>query len=336
MDPAEIRTGLRSVWPDVEVKTVQELTGGEWAAMARLAVTGVPDRVPDEVVLRIAPDADMGAKEIAVQRAVGAAGVDTPRIHATGPAGGPFPGTWAVMDFVDGTSLLAGLDGVAALRQVGPLLRGLPSQLADTMAAIHRVDPAPVVDQVRAAAPSVALTVAELLEHLAAGADGLDDPTLAKALARLHEIQPDDGDLVLCHGDLHPFNLLAVGDRVVVLDWTAAVVAPAAYDVGFTWLLLRYPPLAAPPALRPVIAMAAVAISRRFVRSYRNACPASDLHDLSWYTALHGARVLVDLAIWESTGDERRHHHPWRLVAPGARRIVQRVTGVRVAESGAQ
>jgi aminoglycoside phosphotransferase (APT) family kinase protein len=329
IDRASITTGLRAVWPDIEVKGVRELTGGEWATMAHLQVTGVPDGVPEDVVLRIAPDVEMGAKEIAVQRAVLSAGIQTPRIHAAGAANGSFPGPWAVMDFVDGHSLLAGLDGAAALRQAVPLLRRLPVQLADTMATIHRIDPAPVLEAVRGAAPAVALTVDELWQHLTVAAEVAGDKDTTEALVQLHDRRPPPGESVLCHGDLHPFNLLAVGKRVMVLDWTGAALAPPAFDVAFTWLLLRYPPLATPTIARPAINAAAAAMARRFVRRYRTVDPAHDLCDVSWYAGLHAARVLIELATWERSGDPRSQHHPWRLVAPGARRILQRATGMR-------
>lgn len=309
------------------MKTVEELTGGAWATMARLEVTGAPEGVPEDLVLRIAPDAEMGAKETAVQEAVRAAGVATPKVHTAGGPGGPFPGPWAVMDFVDGQSLLAGLNGAAALRQLRPLLRRLPVQLADTMSTIHRVGPAPVIERVRGAAPSVAFSVDEVWEHLAAGADGLDDDDLAATLSRLQERQPVGEETVLCHGDLHPFNLLADGDQVVVLDWTAAVVAPPAYDLASTWLLLRHPPLVAPAAVRPLIGAAAAAMARRFVRRYQTINPTRDISDFSWYAGLHAARVLIDLAIWESTGDPRSKRHPWRLVAPGATRVLHAAAG---------
>lgn len=325
-----VTAGLRSVWPDVEVTTVEQFTNGEWAAMARLGLTGAPEGVPDEVVLRIAPDPEMGAKEMAVQSAAADAGVDTPVVRATGAAGEPFGGAWAVMDFVDGESLLAGLDGVAAVRRLPSLLRGIPAQLAETMTAIHRIDPAPIVERVRDAAPTAAFTVTEVLDHLAAAADVADAEGLVASLSRLAELQPASDETVLCHGDFHPFNLLAAEGRTVVLDWTAAVDAPRAYDVAFTWLLLRYPPLAAPAAIRPVIGGAATAMSRRFVRLYQGMNPAADLRDLSWYAALHAARALVDLAGWEATDDPRRYTHPWRLVAPGAARVLQRVTGTRL------
>jgi hypothetical protein len=50
-------TTLRALWPAVEVKDMRPLVGGEWATKAHLRVAGQPDGVPDDVVLRVAPDA---------------------------------------------------------------------------------------------------------------------------------------------------------------------------------------------------------------------------------------------------------------------------------------
>jgi aminoglycoside phosphotransferase (APT) family kinase protein len=325
----QILEALRGPWPDVHLADEpRPLTGGYWATILRLRLTGAPRGVPGDVVLRVVPHPEMGAKEIAVQAAAAGAGAPTPIIHLTGPAGGPLGDAWAVMDLAPGDPLLAGLDGATALRHLPRILARLPAQLADTMAAVHHIDPAPVMRRVRAVAPTVALTVDELWPHLRAGAELTERRDLVDALDALARQAPPQGDGVLCHGDLHPFNLLRDGDRISVLDWTAALVAPPAYDVALTRLLLRYPPLAAPPALRPIIGAGARALARRFARRYRHANPTADLTDLDWYTGLHATRVLIDLATWHNTGDARATDHPWTLIAPGAVTELTRITGI--------
>jgi aminoglycoside phosphotransferase (APT) family kinase protein len=329
-DESAVERALRAAWPAVEVKDMRPLTGGQWATMAHLRLAGHPDGVPDDVVLRVAPDAAMGAKELAVQAAASDAGIVTPRVHLAGEAGGPLVGAWSVMDLALGEPLIADLDGGAAIRRLPSLFRQLPRRLADTMATIHGIDPRPVTERVRSLAPSVALTVDELWAHLGAAAAALEDQALTSAFERLRETQPPQDGSVLCHGDLHPLNLLIDDDTVTVLDWTAAVVAPPAYDVASTWLLVRHPPLAAPALIRPAIGAAAAVLARRFVQGYRQAAPAADLSDIDWYTGLHAARVLVDLAGWQRSGDPRAEHHPWRLVAAGASDTLERASGVRV------
>src|SRR5437667_58412 len=58
---------------------------------------------------------------------------------------------------------------------------------------------------------------------------------------------PPAASEVICHGDLHPFNLLAdPGGAATVLDWSAALLGPRAYDVAFTTVILTDPPVLVP------------------------------------------------------------------------------------------
>jgi aminoglycoside phosphotransferase (APT) family kinase protein len=136
-----------------------------------------------------------------------------------------FGGWWSVMGFSPGQPLLAGLDGLAALRRAPSLLRTLPSQLAQSMAAVHRVDPAPVTAAVRSVAPEVAWSAPDVQEHLRLGADAARRDDVGAALDQLARHAPNTGREVVCHGDLHPFNVLDHDGQLVVLDWTGAVVA---------------------------------------------------------------------------------------------------------------
>jgi len=155
-------------------------------------------------------------------------------------------------------------------------------------------------------------------------------PDLARAVDHLADTRPDATDAVLCHGDLHPLNLLADGERITVLDWTGAVLAPPAFDVAFTALLLRHPPLATPPVLRPALAAGAAVLASRFTRRYTRINPTADLTRLDWYTAVHAVRILAEQARWARTRDPLAGHHPWHLMAPGAARELAGVTGVDV------
>ena len=329
---SDIEAALRTEWPEATLAAEPTpVTGGEWATMLRLTVRGVPEGVPEDLVLRLAPHPEMAAKEIAVQRVAAAAGVATPAIRMTGRAGGCLGEAWAVMDFASGAPLLASLDGLAALPRLPGIARRLPVELAAAMATIHLVDPEPVSVAVREVAPGTSLSVDELLPHLRVGAEASNRPDLVESLDRLVDVRPAERSLVLCHGDVHPLNVLVDGDVVTVLDWTGAVVAPPSYDVAWTWLLLRFPPLAVPSAVRPVVDRAGQMLAGRFLRSYRSQAPTSDLSDLDWHRALHGCRVLIDLALWEATGDPRAKTHPARLSAPGASQLVAKVTGPTLA-----
>lgn len=323
-----IESWLRSEWPGVTVEAIEPLTGGFWAAMFRVRITGQPAGVPGEVVVRIAPDQAMGAKEAEVQRTVSAQGYPTPRVWLSAPDGG---GGWcSVMELVDGGPLLADLDGVGALRRAPSLARSLPGQLAQVMAELHRIDRAPVSAAVDRVAPSVAWSTLDVLSQLDAGAASTGRADVGSAVERLRSTMPNEDDLVLCHGDLHPFNVLDDGRACVVIDWTGAVVSHPCFDLALTELLLANPPLQLPRPLAPVARGAGRFLARLFINAYRRANPQVTLSHLGWFRALHSARVLIDVT------SQRNHHstdgqqHPWTQVAPAAAKHLSTATGMEI------
>ncbi|HZZ95990.1 MAG TPA: phosphotransferase [Jatrophihabitantaceae bacterium] len=63
---------------------------------------------------------------------------------------------------------------------------------------------------------------------------------LGAAHARLHAPPAPDGS-VLCHLDLQPFNVLAVGDRVTgIVDWANARVGDRREDLAWSRVVLAF------------------------------------------------------------------------------------------------
>lgn len=317
-------------WPDATVVDGPHvLSGGFWASMATVRVEGHPDDVPAALVVRHAPDRAMGAKEAAVQATLASLGFPTPAVRISEPAAGG-EGWWSVADFAAGRPLLAGLDGPAALRRAPQLVRDLPPQLARTMAALHRLDPEPVTVAVRAAAPEVAWTVEDVLAQFRLGAEALDRSDLVAVIDELAGRTPDSNRLVVCHGDFHPFNVLADGPAFVVLDWTGALRADPAFDVAFTELVIGNPPVVLPGPLAAVGRLAGRVLARRFLRAYGAANPTTSLEHLDWYRALHRVRVLLERASLRVRHGDQRVGHPFELLAPVAARDLAAATGVKV------
>lgn len=280
--------------------------------------------------MRFAPHRAMGAKEAEVQRAAAALGFRTPRVWASMPAGAALDGWCSVMELAPGAPLLDGLEGGAVLRGAPSLARTLPVQLAEIMASLHRLDPQPITDAVHHAAPTVAWTVPVVVDELRLGAEASGRFDVAAALDRLATVIPDDAHDVVCHGDVHPFNVLADGDSLTLLDWTAALLADPCFDVAFTELLLANPPLLLPPPLAPAARVAGRFLARRFVAAYRRANPAASLANLGWFRALHSARVLINDTELRAVHGPQAGGHPFRLVAPAAARHLAAATGVCV------
>ena len=317
--------------PDLEYERRPEpMRGGFWAELFSFSLANPPAGWPAELVARLMPDPGSARKETIVQRAVAAAGYPTPFVRA---AGGPDDGlglAFMVMDRAPGGPALADLDGLSPAA-VPRLLRQIPDLLATSMARLHALDPGLVrgeLEQLR----DVPVTVDGLLAALVRFARAFGRPDLADAGRWLADHPPGPAPDVICHGDLHPFNLLADGDRVTVLDWSTALLASRVYDVAFTSLLLSEPPLHVPGWQRPFVRVAGGELARRFIRSYqRRTATRIESGELSWYQAVVCLRSLAEVASWVHQGVAgSRTGHPWLVCGPAFAGRLATLTGTSV------
>src|SRR6185312_8955037 len=196
---------------------------------------------------------------------------------------------------------------------------------------LHALDPDLVrgeLEQVR----DVPATVPDLLAALARFAGEFGRTDLVDAARWLAGHPPGPAPDVICHGDLHPFNLLADGDRITVLDWSTTLIAPRAHDVGFTSLLLSEPPLDVPGWARPAVRTLGRLLAGRFVRRYQRAAGVrTGAGELRYHQAVVCLRALTEVAGWvhQGTAGERRGH-PWLVSGPAFARRLSRLTGAPV------
>jgi len=302
------------------------LSGGFWAELLAFSLAEPPAGWPAELVARIMPDADVASKETVIQAAVAAAGFPTPAVRASGPdcgLGRPF----LVMDRAQGAHLISGLAGAGAITSAVRAMRELPETLAATMARLHSLDPAPVRDQLGSSSRAP-VTVPALLARLLEAAREFRRADLTAAAQWLIDSPLPPAPEVICHGDLHPFNLLVDGADVCLLDWSSALLAPRAYDVAFTSLMLAEPPLAVPRAQRPMLRLFGTGLARRFVTRYQqHAGVRVDPRELRWHQGLACLRALVESAGWIA---ETRADHPWLVCGPAYARRLTALTGSRV------
>jgi aminoglycoside phosphotransferase (APT) family kinase protein len=318
--------------PDLEYERPPEpMHGGFWAELVSFSLADAPEGWPAELVARLMPDPGTARKEIIVQSAVAAAGFPTPFVRASGAPDCPLGRAFMVMDRAPGRPALSGLDGGLNPAGVARLLRQVPDLLAGSMARLHALDPDLVrgeLEEVR----EVPVSLAGRLTMLAGFAAEFGRADLVGTARWLADHRPAPSPDVICHGDLHPFNLLADGDRVTVLDWSTALLAPRGHDVGFTSLLLSEPPLRVPGWQRPLLRMAGRELARRFVRSYqRQAGTTIEPGELRWHQAVGGLRALVEVAGWVHEGVVgQRAGHPWLLSGPAFARRLASMTGAPV------
>jgi gamma-glutamylcyclotransferase (GGCT)/AIG2-like uncharacterized protein YtfP/aminoglycoside phosphotransferase (APT) family kinase protein len=182
-------------------RTAEVFAWGE-GLVAKVLRPGFPDRLGEDEA-RAAAVADR-------------AGIGAPAFHGTTRVDGRFA---LLYERIDGTSML---DRVTAQPDAA---EDLAAELAAVHAAMH-------------AAPGEGLPrLREWIERaVGRGVPHLGDRERDAVLGRLAELP--DGSAV-CHGDLHPANVLMTGRGPVVIDWLNAGVGPAAADVARTVFLLR-------------------------------------------------------------------------------------------------
>ena len=277
------------------------------------------------------PDEHHAAHEIAIQRSVAQQGYPAPTVHLADATDATLGRPFILMDRAEGQPLLANLDLRRALATLPRILSTLPAILATQLGALHRLDPEPtrqalatagVLDQVDSSAA--------LLKPLSNSPGVAHVTGLRDAVEWLHANEQPTRRAVVCHGDLHPLNLLAVGTNVTaVIDWTGARLADPAYDVACTAVLLAQAPLAAPAAVQPALRAVGRSLARRFVKQYRRRNDL-DADQLRWYEAWQCTRSLAEVANWRLAEHATDGTHPFETSADGIRHQLQRVTGIDV------
>jgi aminoglycoside phosphotransferase (APT) family kinase protein len=199
------------------------------------------------------------------------------------------------------------------------------------MARLHALDPEPVRRELDSADVLIKSTADLLRIHRQLATD-YGRPDLAAAAQWLLDHPAPPAPEVICHGDLHPFNLLIDGDRITLLDWSVALLAPRAFDVSYTILILSEAPLRVPAWTRPLVRWFGRRVAARFLRCYqRSAAVPLDPAEVRWHQTVTCLRALVEVAGWEYAGEREAHaDHPWLGLRPVLAAKISATTGVRV------
>ena len=296
------------------------MSGGFWATTSLLTM-----RDGRELVLRVMPDDGLAAKEVVIHRGVAEQGYSVPPVVASGDRSAGLGGPYMVMERVVGRMPLADLDLGKAVHRLRSIMRELPALLGTVMARLHELDAAPVRAALVSDPPGVAIDTEGTLRSLCDAARSTGRSDLVAAARWLERMRPAPAEEVVCHGDLHPFNVMVDADRWVLLDWTAATLGEPAYDIACTSLLLGNPPLVAPRAVAPLLRLVGRVLVRRFVAAYGAAggqVPSPQV--LQWHAVLCALRVLVEVDGW--TDRAARRGHPFLMIEAAATKIVANAT----------
>jgi len=163
--------------------------------------------------------------ETALLRAAAAAGVPVPGVIAEGPGGGAMGSGWTVLEALAGTS-----DPKAIVAGKGvPDGAVLIDQLADAMAAIHRI---PLDGDALPELPEIEDPLAGLREwHERLGEP---HPAFELAFRALASSRPAQLRRTVVHGDLRMGNLMVGPNGLTgVLDWELAHAGDPVEDLGW-------------------------------------------------------------------------------------------------------
>jgi|TARA_B100000315_G_scaffold257046_1_gene304588 aminoglycoside phosphotransferase (APT) family kinase protein len=223
---------------------------------------------------------------------LGAMGFPVPRILLASAEPG-LRGPWLVMEQIEGAML-----GSEAFEMPGGVLRfpglyrNLPGRLARLHLKLHALDPAPMVESLRAIAPEQHFNPAGRLQS-ARNLVGNRWPEARRVADRLLAMQPPVVRAVICHGDFHPLNVMVDNDRVTgVLDWGRICFADREYDLAAAWLLLQASILEMPAAIVPLVNRLKRGMADRFLRFYQRRF-SIDRDKLDFYCAQRAFEELV-------------------------------------------
>ncbi len=307
------------------------LTGGFWAAIYTFELDDPPAAWRGGLVLRVMPDPDVAARETVVQRELAYQGYRTPVVLVSG-CDDALGGTFMIMPRAPGRPPLGALQFGRALVELPRTLRHLPELLATAARELHAIDPGATrdalteagIDTHRLGAHPYLATITRAAQTVS---DGFDE---FAEWFRQHD-RPSD-DVVVCHGDLHPFNLLVTADgHVTVLDWSNANLATRELDIGFTAALLRCAPIRVPTPFRGAIRRITNHLAERFISAYA-ASASLDRDSLRRFEALQYARCLAEVAIGRSTpGAGVGPDHPFEVSAAAMTRQLATITGIEIS-----
>jgi aminoglycoside phosphotransferase (APT) family kinase protein len=284
------------------------------------------------MVLRLfpthAPD-QLDAWEAAVQNFVHDRGLPAPAVTLREPGTTIEGRRWFVMELLSGSPAMEGINARQLLAGLRRMIRELPRQTAEVHLALHRLDPAPLVDSFGELA-----TVERWWIHIAGSSGDSRPHPLSPGVEWLRHNAPEQrSPLVLCHGDSWGGNLLVDHGNVTgLIDWTVATVAEPALEVAFLTTALSLAPV---PLPRPIQRIAQ-RVGGRIAAAYRSVYESgsdADLSSVSYYEALRCLVELNGVVSYRSTVAQGLTYGPrptWDGIADQMVTYFEQRTGVRL------
>ena len=177
---------------------------------------------------------------------------------------------------------IEGVDQLTALTRRPWLFLRAAGSMARAHTAIHRCQ-----------APASLPNLNDVLRMRIETAPALPDHLGSHALEMLDSLPTGDR---LCHGDLHPGNILGMWDAPVVIDWGDAARGDPLADVARTELLVRLgDPLHMPAGMRILTAIGRGLLARRYLALYQRSAAIDRSRLRHWEVVRAAARFYEEI-----------------------------------------
>ena len=331
----------------VYAEPLSPLRRGNEAIVYTFRVAGLRPPLDRPLVLRLfrsGSDPQQVLAQSAIQDAIAEQSFPAPKVYATDAGDDALGGPFLLMERLPGEPLYGDILDVdergvprakpgRLVRRGIEMLMGLPRRVAELELRLHELRTAPVMAALdRAGVPWWGLTPAGRLTWAGSQIDVHGLEGLRPGLDWLWQNLPNMPDeLVVCHGDLHPLNLLIrEGEVSGVLDWSMTALAPREFEIG--WMRATYLtiPLPLPGPLRFAERAIAAHLARRFSTSYARRRPI-DGAVLPYYEAFRSLVGLTSLGARVARGEAIRD--AWNSPQAIARVLEHflRLTGIEAA-----
>ncbi len=325
--------GERASIPD----PLRQLTGSFDTTIYEFVLRQPPNGWPAQLILRLFPPgspSQRASSEFAAHQAIGSQGFPCPAVYVSGddlflPPGSESgladgqapPSPYLIKDRFPGVPILDAALGPSTL-----LFRA-PTILANLLADLHELDPAPF----ETAMDATLARPAARLHSLAGRLSDAPNPTPSRAAlsdvaAWLVEHLPTDQEReVICHGDFHPLNVLWDGSAPSLIDWADTTIAPPEYDLAIAHLIMTVCPVEQFGPVRLLLNAIWGLAARRLIAVYGARRPL-DAALVDYYRVQRAFQALARIAIGAPEG------YAWtsRRSQKALRRIIRDVTGIAV------
>lgn len=270
---------------------VTRLTGGYDTDTFAFDISNAPENIPNELVLRLyrgMGDSDRVIQESTVQNAAHHGGHPVPLVPVNSEGHHLINRPFIVMERLRGSALGEQLDDPA-------VLKSLPGTLAGLQADFHSLDSTGLRRRLAESGINVErMSPNNMLGRITQMTELVGSDDLVALNKWLLDRQPaEPTNPAICHGDLHPNNILYENGEVTgLIDWGNVMFTHPEYDVAVTRLIISIGPIedsTIPPQELKEMLDWAVAEYMAAYRSHR------DIDDdlLDYYTTLRAGHAYA-------------------------------------------